>query len=100
MQTRHNKPKAEGESGQITQNESPIHHSNVMLYSQDQKVRSKVGYRYTYTALRGWLASNQHTCSIRLLSVWCYTWHVLIEMRWGYNGLAVMLLCNKQARSM
>ncbi|DBA96901.1 hypothetical protein WJX82_000283 [Trebouxia sp. C0006] len=45
LKTRHNKPKAEGESGQITQNESPIHHSNVMLYSQDQKVRSKVGYR-------------------------------------------------------
>lgn len=80
MQTRHNKPKAEGESGQITQNESPIHHSNVMLYSQDQKVRSKVGYRYTYTALRGSLASNQHTGFIRLLSVLRYTWHVLIEM--------------------
>ncbi|KAL0024992.1 hypothetical protein WJX77_009656 [Trebouxia sp. C0004] len=45
LKTRHNKPKAEGESGQITQNEAPIHHSNVMLYSQDQKVRSKVGYR-------------------------------------------------------
>ena len=100
MQTRHNKPKAEGESGQITQNESPIHHSNVMLYSQDQKVRSKVGYRYTYTALKRWLASNQHTCSTHLLSVLCYTWHVLFEMHWGYSGLAVMVLCNKQACSM
>lgn len=45
LQTRHIKPKAEGESGQITQNESPIHHSNVMLYSKDQKVRSKVAYK-------------------------------------------------------
>lgn len=45
LKTRHNKPKAEGESGQISENESPIHHSNVMLYSQDQKVRSKVGIR-------------------------------------------------------
>ena len=51
MQTRHNKPKAQGESGQISQNESPIHHSNVMLYSQDQKVRSKVGYRYASASL-------------------------------------------------
>ena len=47
VQTRHTKPKAQGETGQITQNESPIHHSNVMLYSQEQKVRSKVGHRYS-----------------------------------------------------
>lgn len=45
IKTRHTKPKAQGETGQITQNESPIHHSNVMLYSQEQKVRSKVGHR-------------------------------------------------------
>ena len=46
VQTKHNKPRAEGETGQITQNEAPIHHSNVMLYSEGQKVRSKVGHRY------------------------------------------------------
>ena len=46
VQTKHNKPRAEGETGQITQNEAPIHHSNVMLYSEEQKVRSKVGHRY------------------------------------------------------
>lgn len=51
LQTRHNKPKAEGESGQISENESPIHHSNVMLYSQDQKVRSKVGIRYAVVCM-------------------------------------------------
>lgn len=45
IKTRHVKPKAEGESGQITQNESPIHHSNVMLYSKEQKVRSKVAFK-------------------------------------------------------
>ncbi|KAL3138671.1 Plastid ribosomal protein L24, variant 2 [Trebouxia sp. C0010 RCD-2024] len=45
LKTKHNKPREKGETGQITQNEAPIHHSNVMLYSEDQKVRSKVGHR-------------------------------------------------------
>lgn len=42
---KHVKPRAQGETGQILQRESPIHHSNVMLYSESQKVRSRVGYR-------------------------------------------------------
>ncbi len=42
---KHVKPRAQGESGQILQRESPIHHSNVMLYSESQKVRSRVSYR-------------------------------------------------------
>ena len=39
IKVRHIKPKAEGESGQITERESPIHHSNVMLYSKENKTR-------------------------------------------------------------
>ena len=39
------KPQREGESGQITQRESPIHHSNVMHYSKAQKTRSRIGYK-------------------------------------------------------
>jgi ribosomal protein L24 len=39
-------PKKGGdEKGQILQSESPIHHSNVMLYSKEKKVRSRVGHR-------------------------------------------------------
>lgn len=45
IKVRHIKPKAEGESGQITERESPIHHSNVMLYSKQNKTRSRIGYR-------------------------------------------------------
>ena len=44
-QTKHVKPQREGEAGQITQRESPIHHSNVMHYSKAQKLRSRVGYK-------------------------------------------------------
>lgn len=45
IKTKHVKPKAGGESGQIVQRESPVHHSNVMVYSEEKKVRSKVGYK-------------------------------------------------------
>jgi large subunit ribosomal protein L24 len=45
LKTRHNPPKAQGESGQITLNESPIHHSNVMLWSEKEKVVSRVGIK-------------------------------------------------------
>lgn len=44
MRTKHVKPQAEGESGQILTKEFPIHSSNVMLYSTKQKVASRVGY--------------------------------------------------------
>ena len=33
------------EKGQIVQTESPIHHSNVMLYSKEQQVRSRIGHK-------------------------------------------------------
>ncbi|NET31820.1 MAG: 50S ribosomal protein L24 [Cyanothece sp. SIO1E1] len=46
IQTKHVKPQQEGESGQITTNEAPIHSSNVMLYSDKQKVASRVGYTF------------------------------------------------------
>jgi len=43
VHTRHQKPKKEGETGQIVQMEAPIASSNVMLYSKDKGVRSRVG---------------------------------------------------------
>ncbi|MBD2105234.1 50S ribosomal protein L24 [Leptolyngbya sp. FACHB-261] len=47
VKTKHVKPQAEGESGQITTFEGPIHSSNVMLYSKKQNVASRVGYTFT-----------------------------------------------------
>lgn len=47
IKTKHVKPQQEGESGQITTFEAPIHSSNVMLYSNKQKVASRVCYTYT-----------------------------------------------------
>ncbi len=47
IRTKHVKPQQEGESGQITTFEAPIHSSNVMLYSEKEKVASRVCYTYT-----------------------------------------------------
>ena len=44
VKTKHVKPTQEGESGQIATFEAPIHSSNVMLYSNKEKVVSRVGY--------------------------------------------------------
>lgn len=44
FRTKHVKPQQEGESGQITTYEAPIHSSNVMLYSSKEKVASRVCY--------------------------------------------------------
>jgi large subunit ribosomal protein L24 len=44
--TKHVKPQREGESGQIINTEAPIHSSNVMLYSNKQKVASRICYTY------------------------------------------------------
>ena len=44
IRTKHVKPRQEGESGQIATFEAPIHSSNVMLYSEKEKVASRVGY--------------------------------------------------------
>jgi len=46
IKTKHVKPQQEGESGQITTFEAPIHSSNVMLYSSKQKVASRICYTY------------------------------------------------------
>lgn len=46
IKTKHVKPQQEGESGQITTTEFPIHSSNVMLYSAKQKVASRVCYTF------------------------------------------------------
>ena len=42
VRTRHVKPTQEGESGQIVTEEASIHASNVMLYSKDKKVVSRI----------------------------------------------------------
>ncbi|MGB3571402.1 MAG: 50S ribosomal protein L24 [Phormidesmis sp.] len=47
MRTKHVKPQAEGESGQILTKEFPVHSSNVMLYSTKQKVASRVAHTIT-----------------------------------------------------
>jgi large subunit ribosomal protein L24 len=44
VKTKHVKPQQEGESGQITTVEAPIHSSNIMLYSTKEKVTSRVCY--------------------------------------------------------
>jgi large subunit ribosomal protein L24 len=46
IQTKHVKPQQEGESGRIVTREAPIHSSNVMLYSEKQKVASRVCYTF------------------------------------------------------
>jgi large subunit ribosomal protein L24 len=47
VKTKHVKPRQEGESGQITTFEAPIHSSNVMLYSEKEKVASRICYTFT-----------------------------------------------------
>jgi len=42
LRTRHVKPRQEGESGRIITEEASLHASNVMLYSTDKKVVSRV----------------------------------------------------------
>ena len=86
MQTKHVKPAAKGETGQITQNEFPIHHSNVMLYSQQQKVRSRVGYRYAGCILIDF--DNAGTCMNRLHTMDCGTKHGV-----GFNACYTIWYC-------
>ena len=42
LRTRHVKPTQEGESGRIVTEEASLHASNVMIYSKEKKVASKV----------------------------------------------------------
>ncbi|GMH43050.1 hypothetical protein BSKO_10972 [Bryopsis sp. KO-2023] len=43
MKTRYTKPSSEDESGTMQEKEGPVHHSNVMHYSKEQQVRSRLG---------------------------------------------------------
>ncbi|CAG9466028.1 unnamed protein product [Pedinophyceae sp. YPF-701] len=43
--TKHEKPVREGETGQIVKREAPIHSSNVMHWSKEKEVRSRIGYK-------------------------------------------------------
>ncbi len=44
IRTKHVKPRQEGETGQITTYEAPIHSCKVMLYSEKEKVASRFNY--------------------------------------------------------
>jgi large subunit ribosomal protein L24 len=46
FRTKHVKPQQEGESGQIVTSEAPVHSSNVMLYSENKKVASRICYSF------------------------------------------------------
>ncbi|PIA50841.1 hypothetical protein AQUCO_01200249v1 [Aquilegia coerulea] len=45
LKTKHMKSKEQGEPGQIVKVEGPIHSSNVMLYSKEKEVASRVGHK-------------------------------------------------------
>ena len=45
VQYKTRQPRQEGEKGSIDQTESPIHHSNAMLFSTEKQVRSRVGHK-------------------------------------------------------
>lgn len=45
IKKKHVKPKKEGDIGKILQFEAPIHSSNVMVYSVDNKIASRVSYQ-------------------------------------------------------
>ncbi|GAX72925.1 hypothetical protein CEUSTIGMA_g380.t1 [Chlamydomonas eustigma] len=47
FKTKHVKPRTDNEKGSIKKSEYPIHHSNVMLYSKEKGVRSRVGHKVT-----------------------------------------------------
>lgn len=47
IRTKHIAPRSQEETGQIKKQEYPIHHSNVMLYSKEKGVRSRVSHKVT-----------------------------------------------------
>ena len=47
VKTKHVKPQADGESGQIITREFPIHSSKVLLYSEKEKVASRFAFTFT-----------------------------------------------------
>ncbi len=47
VKTKHVKPQADGESGQIITREFPIHSSKVLLYSEKEKVASRSCFTFT-----------------------------------------------------
>ncbi|BBC23034.1 50S ribosomal protein L24 [Pseudanabaena sp. ABRG5-3] len=47
VKTKHIKPQADGESGQIITREFPIHSSKVLLYSEKEKTASRSAFTFT-----------------------------------------------------
>lgn len=65
IRTKHISPRTENEVGQIKKSEYPIHHSNVMLYSKEQGVRSRVGYKVDKaTGKKVWRKGGARACSV------------------------------------
>nr|YP_010904320.1 ribosomal protein L24 [Catenella fusiformis]WCH57571.1 ribosomal protein L24 [Catenella fusiformis] len=52
IKTKHIQPKQEGTIGEIIQRETPIHSSNVMLYSSTHKVASRYKYRISENKIK------------------------------------------------
>ncbi|KAH1121029.1 hypothetical protein J1N35_004189 [Gossypium stocksii] len=48
LKTKHMKSRGEDQPGQIIKIEAPIHSSNVMLYSKEKEVTSRVGHKLLY----------------------------------------------------
>jgi len=51
-QTKHVKPRSAEEAGQIINREAPIHHSNVMHWSTEKSVRSRVTSRVNASGVK------------------------------------------------
>jgi large subunit ribosomal protein L24 len=47
LKTKHIKPQGESQPGEIVTREFPIHSSKVMLYSEKEKVASRICYTFT-----------------------------------------------------
>lgn len=52
IKKKHLKPKKEGEVGRISQFEAPIHASNVMLYSAEKKIASRISMKTDSTGTK------------------------------------------------
>ena len=52
IKKKHIKPKKEGEIGRVSQFEAPIHSSNVMLYSIENKIASRVSIQRDSTGAK------------------------------------------------
>ncbi len=94
IKTKHVKPTAQGETGQIVKKEFPVHHSNVQLYSTEKEVSSRIGYRCVARPLRASGAlSARGPHALPPFGVAFYLdpfeerpWHASIPASWLWGG--------------